>query len=121
MPEGPAESSANADPVERILWDGEPLAYVIRGTVGPEKTTFLTPPELQLQVGFVVYPKEGEIPRHLHLSHERNLVGSSEVLIVRRGNCLVDLYNKQGALVTTRESSRTEVVSFFSIASFRGS
>ena len=69
----------------------------------PEKTTFLTPPEFKQQVGFVLYPANGEIAPHLHLPLERHLVGTSEVLIIKRGRCLLDVYNYNKELVATRE------------------
>jgi hypothetical protein len=91
------------DEVERVLWDGRPLCYIIRATKNPEKTTFLTPPEFKQQVGFVVYPADGVITPHLHLNLERHLVGTSEVLVIKRGRCLLDVYNDNKELVATRE------------------
>jgi hypothetical protein len=89
--------------IEHITDQGRPLAYIIRGSFQPEKTTFLTPPEFKQQVGYVVYPAGGTVARHLHKPLERHLVGTSEVLILRRGRCLVDVYNDQQVLVGTRE------------------
>ena len=71
--------------------------------MNPQKTTFLTPPEFKQQVGFVVYPADGRIVPHLHLPLERHLVGTSEVLIIKRGRCLLDVYNDDKELVVTRE------------------
>lgn len=89
--------------VEHIYWHEQPLAYIIRAALVTDKTTFLTPPEFKQQVGFVVYPAGGEVKRHLHLPLERHLIGTSEVLIVQRGHCLMDIYNDDRQLVTTRE------------------
>jgi len=89
--------------VEHITWNGKPLAYIIRGELNPEKTTFLTPSEFNLQVGFVVYPANGEITRHVHRPLERHIVGTSEVLVVKKGQCQIDIYNDDRDLVATRE------------------
>ncbi|HOX06163.1 MAG TPA: hypothetical protein PK280_07160 [Planctomycetota bacterium] len=89
--------------VERIEKGGRPLAYIIRTAGAPKETTFLTPPEFKQQVGFVVYPKGGEVARHLHREIERRLVGTSEVLIVQQGRCLADVYDDAGVLAATRE------------------
>lgn len=89
--------------IERISWDGQPLAYIIRTEMNPEKTTFLTPPEFNLQVGFVVYPAVGEITRHVHRPLERHIVGTSEVLVVKKGLCQIDIYNDDRELVATGE------------------
>jgi len=91
------------DHVEQIAWQGKALAYIIRGDIDPDKTTFLTPPEYKQQVGFVVYPAGGEIRRHVHRPLERHLVGTSEVLLVRRGRCEADIYNDEREWVATRE------------------
>jgi mannose-6-phosphate isomerase-like protein (cupin superfamily) len=89
--------------VENIMWNDQPLAYIIRAEMQPRETTFLTPPEFKQQVGFVVYPTGGEIQRHVHRPLERHLIGTSEVLIVRQGRCEIDIYNNQRELVATRE------------------
>jgi hypothetical protein len=89
--------------IEHITDHGRPLAYIIRGSFQPDKTTFFTPPEFKQQVGYVVYPAGGEVAAHVHKRLERRLVGTSEVLIVRKGRCLMDVYNDDRALVATRE------------------
>lgn len=96
--------------VEQIAWNGKPLVYIIRAQMSPQKTTFLTPPEFKQQVGFVVYPAGGEIHRHVHRSLERHIVGTSEVLIVRRGRCEIDIYNNQRELVATRQLDQGDIM-----------
>ena len=39
------------EPIERILQGTQPLAYIIRGDLLPDKTTFLTPPEFTARFG----------------------------------------------------------------------
>jgi uncharacterized protein with PhoU and TrkA domain len=96
--------------VEEISWNGKALAYIIRGDIQPEKTTFLTPPEFKQQVGFIVYPAGGEIRRHVHRPLERHLVGTSEVLLVRQGRCEADVYNDERELVATRELREGDIL-----------
>jgi mannose-6-phosphate isomerase-like protein (cupin superfamily) len=88
---------------EWIEHGGKPLAFIIRASVMPDKTVFLTPDDFKQQVGFVVYPKGGEIKRHVHLPLERHLVGTSEVLVVRKGRAEIDIYDDDRTLVATRE------------------
>jgi hypothetical protein len=87
-----------------------PLAYVIRGSFRPEKTTFLTPPNCKQQVGYVVYPAGGEVARHVHKPLVRELVGTSEVLVVRQGRCLMDVYSDTRELVATRELETGDIM-----------
>ena len=88
---------------EWIERNGKPLAFILRASVMPDKTEFLTPNDFKQQVGFVVYPKGGEIKRHVHLPLERHLVGTSEVLILKKGRAEIDIYDDDRTLVTTRE------------------
>ena len=89
--------------VEQIACAEKPLAYIIRAEMNPTKTTFVTPPEFKQQVGFVVYPAGGAIQRHDHRPLERHLIGTSEVLVVQRGRCEIDIFNDDRELVATRE------------------
>ncbi len=98
------------DLVEKIMCGDVPLAYIIRGDLLPSRTTFVTPPQFKQQVGFVVYPAGGEIQRHVHRPLSRHLIGTSEVLIVRRGRCEIDIYNDDRELVATRELREGDVM-----------
>ncbi len=98
------------DNVEIISWEGHPLTYIIRSQFLPSETTFLTPPEFKQQVGYVVYPSGGEITSHAHRAIQRHLTGTSEVLIVRKGRCLMDIYNDDKTLVATRELSAGDLM-----------
>lgn len=89
--------------VEPIVWKGRALAYVVRAELSPERTTFTTPEEFNLQIGYVVYPAGGTIPPHIHLPLTRHIVGTSEVLIVKTGRCLVDFFSEEKEPVATRE------------------
>ena len=95
---------------EIISWNGQPLVYIIWPDPLPERTTFVTPPEFKQQVGFVVYPAGGEIAKHLHLALERRLVGTSEVLVLLKGCCLIDVYTDGKELVATRELNAGNVM-----------
>jgi hypothetical protein len=94
-----------------IIRDGEvELCYVVRAETEPSQTTFLTPPSYKQQVGFICYPEGGEVKRHVHLPLRRELVGTSEVLLVRKGRCLLDVYNDDHELVATHEVRTGDLV-----------
>ena len=99
-----------SEPVERIHWGETCLSYIIRADFSPHETTFLTPPEYKQQVGFVVYPTGGEIQRHTHRQIERHIVGTSEVIIVKQGHCLLYVYNDGHELIALRELSPGDLV-----------
>src|SRR5215471_18132911 len=89
--------------VEHVTSCGKSLAYIIRAQIDPQKTTFLTPSDLKQQVGFVVYPAGGEVRRHVHRALERHIIGTSEVIVVRRGRCEIDIYDEDRKLIASRE------------------
>jgi mannose-6-phosphate isomerase-like protein (cupin superfamily) len=96
--------------VELISDKGQALCYIIRGDTCPTDTTFITPPEAKQQVGFIVYPKGGVIPRHIHRPLERHIIGMSEVLVIRSGHCQIEIYDEQECLVTVRDLYQNDVV-----------
>lgn len=100
----------STSPIERITCNGQPLVYIIRAELEPAETRFITPQDFNQQVGFIVYPRGGRITRHRHKRLERHIVGTSEVIIVRKGRCEIDVYNEDQALVATRELRRGDVI-----------
>jgi quercetin dioxygenase-like cupin family protein len=100
----------DSDLVECISDGDRPLAYVIRACTAPAQTCFVTPDDINVQVGFVVYPAGGEVPRHVHHPLERSIIGTSEVLYLRQGRCEVDLYSNDKKPVCKIELNRGDVL-----------
>jgi hypothetical protein len=96
--------------VEQIASNDHLLAYIIRRELQPSKTTFVTPDILNFQAGFIVYPADSEIPRHVHKPIHRELNGTSEVLFVKKGRCEVDFFTDEKQLVATRELRTGDVL-----------
>lgn len=96
--------------MEQITWRDTILATIIPATDRPSQTTFVTPPEKGLQLGFIVYPPGGVIRRHLHRALDRRVVGSSEALIVRQGRCVIEIFSDEMDLVATRDLAVGDVV-----------
>jgi cupin fold WbuC family metalloprotein len=86
------------------------LAYIIPAQDLPDKTTFLTDEDAPQQLGYIVYPKGGECPRHRHLPVARNLTGTTETLIVMKGRCLVDFYDETNTVVQSQQLSQGDIV-----------
>ncbi len=89
---------------------GEPLALIIRRGFAPASTTFVTPHEFGLQVGYVVRSGGEEIPRHAHRKIPRQIEDTCEVLVVQRGRCEVTLYDRDKAEAAHRILERGEVL-----------
>lgn len=103
-------SNDNGALVEPIGDGTTVFAYVVRAGGSPQATTFLTPDTLPLQLGFIVYPRDGEVARHYHKPLERHLTTTTEVLIVQRGACELDIYDARCQHVTTRALAQGDVV-----------
>ena len=92
---------SNQSLIEHITWHDQHIATIIRRDYMPEKTTFVSPDSYYQQLGFVVYPKDGVVPRHSHLPLQRHLVGTPETLMIRKGSAEVELYALDKSLVGT--------------------
>jgi hypothetical protein len=89
--------------VEAITVGETVLAYVISANETERATHFFTDDSAIFQAGFVVYPAGGRVLPHAHLPLERRIVGTSEMLLVRNGRCIVDIYDDERRLVASRE------------------
>jgi hypothetical protein len=89
--------------VEEISDRGVKLAYVLRHDATSDRTEFFTSDDSSFQAGFVVYPAGGQVQAHVHLPVVRRVVGTSELLVVRSGRCIVDIYSHDHRLVASRE------------------
>jgi len=98
------------DNVEIVSFEGKILAYIIRSEINLDKTTFITPKESNLQVGFVVYSGGKEIPRHIHKPIKRNLDRTEEVLFIKKGRCEIDIYDEKKHLVAKKTLKRGDII-----------
>jgi quercetin dioxygenase-like cupin family protein len=103
-------SHPDSSSIESVVHEGEVIGLIVRTGASPAATKFLTSPDDNLQLGYVVYPAGGEIQRHIHLPLERELVGTAEVVIVKEGRCEVDFYTESKELLTTREMTEGDVM-----------
>jgi hypothetical protein len=96
--------------IDWIKHDETVLAIIIPGDYEPDSTEFITPDSYKQQVGFIIYPKDGEIVPHIHHDMERNILGTSEVLLVRHGHCSVDFYLQDKSFLCSRELKTDDVL-----------
>lgn len=97
-------------PVE-IIADGDgPLAYVVRSEWMPDATQFLTPGHLSQQMGMIVCRQAEQVKRHMHLPVVREIHGTTECIVVRKGSCDVDIYNGRKQLVRSCKLTTGDIV-----------
>lgn len=79
--------------LERIEYDGQLLAMVLRRHFREEGTHFVTPDDFAQQLGYMRLPKGRVIEPHLHNTASRTVVQTQEVLVILRGRLRVDFYS----------------------------
>jgi cupin fold WbuC family metalloprotein len=104
------QPSGRAQDVREIRHNGVVVCTVVRRSLDPRSTCFLTGDESPLQVGLIVHPAGHVIPRHRHVPITRQLHETGEVLMVRSGRCIVELFTRAGELLDQVELAEGDVV-----------
>lgn len=97
------------EPVEIIRAGELQLAYIVRASWSPEQSTFLTPDHFGQQIGMIVYGAGKEIQPHVHLPVVREVHGTTECIVVRKGACLLDLYDENRQPICSRELRQGDI------------
>ncbi len=82
--------------VERIEWDGELLALVIRDKYGTDGVNFVTSPESPLQLGVIQHKTGVKIKPHIHRDHARTIEKLQEVLHIDSGEVEAEFFDGKG-------------------------
>ena len=94
-----------------IIKDGEQaVAYLVHAEWLPEKTEFLTPDHFGQQMGMIVHAAHENIQPHLHLPVMREVQGTTECIVVRKGSCEIDLYSDGKKFLTSRRLKTGDIV-----------
>ena len=90
---------------ESIVWvrgtAGELLGLVVRSSHTAEKIDFVTPDHFGQQVAYMNRPKGEIIQAHIHEPISRTLIGTQEVLYIRKGQIRVDFYESDRTYVSS--------------------
>ena len=86
------------------------IALVISSRFYKECVEFFTPPEFSQQLGYMNHPKGKVIPAHIHNPVDRNVLATQEVLFIRRGRVLVDLYTAKQTFLASIELTAGDVI-----------
>jgi hypothetical protein len=90
---------------EHVLWiydsAGNQLALVVKSLFSPNRIDFLTPDTFGQQVAYMNRPKGEIIQAHIHEPISRTLIGTQEVLYIRKGRIRVDFYESDRTYVSS--------------------
>lgn len=95
---------------EEIKHNDELIAIILRAQYTCEKTTFFSSPDFSQQLGYIVYKKDGEIKAHSHREVHRKITLTQEVLFIKKGRLVVNLYTQNKEYITSRELNSGDIV-----------
>jgi hypothetical protein len=81
--------------MEKIIYDQEILAIIIRNSFSREGIVFFTPDDFSQQLAFMKHPSGKIIQPHLHNPVPREVRFTQEVLFLKRGRLRVDSYDRK--------------------------
>jgi hypothetical protein len=96
--------------VEQVTDSGTVLAIVLRHDLRIPGISFFTPPGFPQQLGLLCHPAGHVVAPHTHLPAARDARSAQEVLLVRAGRVLVDIYNDERRHVAAVELGAGDVI-----------
>lgn len=81
--------------IERIEFEGELFAIIIRAEFKESGIHFFTPNDFSQQLAYMQHPVGKIIQPHVHNSVKREVFFTKEVLFIRKGKLRVDFYTDQ--------------------------
>lgn len=95
---------------EEIRHKGKLIAMILRSEYTSDEIAFFSPPDFSQQLGYLPHKKESVIKPHVHKQVDRKIALTQEVLFIRRGRLLVNLYTDNKEYITARELSAGDVI-----------
>jgi hypothetical protein len=87
---------------EEIGHQGNTIAIVLRNGYSTPASRFFSPADFSQQFGFLVHRKGHVIPAHFHKKIQREIILTQEVLFIKKGEILVNLYSSEQVFLTSR-------------------
>ena len=91
--------------IKSVLWingvNGNQLCLIVRSWFSVSGIDFLTPDTFGQQVAYMNRPKGQVIQAHIHEPISRTLIGTQEVLYIRKGRIRVDFYESDRTYVSS--------------------
>jgi hypothetical protein len=97
-------------PVERVSFQDELLAVIVRSEFVKEGIEFFTPSTFSQQLGYMNRPAGYVIPAHRHNRTPRRIDYTNEVLFVKSGRVRVDFYNAAQEYVVSSVLGKGDVI-----------
>ena len=95
---------------ETITHNGVLLAIIIWHNFSKQGIHFVTPDDLPQQVAYMRHPAGKQILPHIHKPVFREVRGSQEVLLIKKGKLRVDFYTQTQQYVSNRVLSTGDLI-----------
>jgi len=95
---------------EEIKHNGKVIAIIVRSNYTSGNVVFFSPPDFSQQLGYLPHKKGSIIKSHIHKQVDRKIILTQEVLFIKKGRILVNLYTEDKKYITSRELSTGDVV-----------
>ena len=95
---------------EEIKHNGKLIAIIMRSNYTSDKVVFFSPPDFSQQLGYLSHKKGSIIKSHIHRKIDRKVILTQEVLFIKKGRILVNLYAEDKKHIASRELSTDDVI-----------
>lgn len=96
--------------IDRIEYQGEEMAIIIRNDYSEEGIHFLTPDDYSQQLAYMHHKEGHQIIPHFHNIVPRTVHYTQEVLVIRKGKLKVNFYNMEKENVADTILSEGDVI-----------
>ena len=95
---------------EEIKHKGKLIAVIVRSNYASDSIMFFSPPTLSQQLGYLPHKKGSVIKPHIHKQVDRKVTLTQEVLFIKKGRILANLYTEDKKHIASRELSAGDVI-----------
>ncbi len=92
--------------------DGRTIAIVVRKDFKKEGVNFISDPDFPLQLGISNYKENEEVKAHFHIENEIKINKIQEIIYIKKGKALANLYNKEGFNFKSVELTTGDIIFF---------
>ncbi len=96
--------------IEKIIYNNNIIAIIIRSDFKKEGIEFFTPNEYSQQLAYMNHPAGYKIIAHTHNMVHRNVYFTLEILFIRKGKVKVDFYSQEKKYLESRVIKTGDVI-----------
>lgn len=96
--------------LKRILYENNLVALVVKNNYSNDGIKFFTDDSSSFQMGYMSHSADTVIKAHVHNIVERKVVGTPEVLIIKKGKLRLDLYTQEKEYIESTILEKGDIV-----------